>query len=249
MRLLGNKAIKKNMTESILTNQKIFLTGASRGIGKALALTLAAAGAAVGLAARNAAALDQVAAQIKDQGGLAVPIVLDVGRPDMIKSAIANAQEAMGNIDVLVNAAGVQPPIGPFAENDPGAWEQNFHVNLFGPARLIKAVLPAMMGKRHGKIINFSGGGATGPRPNFSAYAASKAALVRLTETLALELQPYNIQVNAVAPGAINTDMLGEVIASGAKAGQEYEQALARAKSGGTPLKPICELPEPSRES
>jgi 3-oxoacyl-[acyl-carrier protein] reductase len=128
------------------------------------------------------------------------------------------------------------------SENAPDAWEFNFQVNLFGPMRLIHAILPGMMARGRGKIINFSGGGATAPRPNFSAYAASKAALVRLTETLAMELKPFNIQVNAVAPGAVNTQMLTEVITAGERAGGEYELALERARNGGTPPELVCEL-------
>jgi NAD(P)-dependent dehydrogenase (short-subunit alcohol dehydrogenase family) len=99
-----------------------------------------------------------------------------------------------------------------------------------------------MKTRRQGKIINLSGGGAAGPRPRFSAYAASKAALVRVTETLAVELKPYNIQVNAVAPGAVNTQMLDEVLAAGEKAGAEYHQAQERARNGGTPVELVCEL-------
>ena len=115
-------------------------------------------------------------------------------------------------------------------------------VNLMGPVRTMHAVLPIMKAQGRGKIINFSGGGATGPRPHFSAYAAAKAALVRLTETLALELEPFNIQVNAVAPGAVNTDMLDEVLAAGERAGGEYLQAVERARTGGTPVELVCEL-------
>jgi 3-oxoacyl-[acyl-carrier protein] reductase len=230
------------MTKLLLSEKSVLLTGASQGIGKALAFTLARAGACVGLMARKAEDLALVASQIAAQGGRSLPIAVDVARPEMIGAAVSQARVALGDIDILINAAGMQAPIGPFWENDLGQWEHNMRVNLSGPAHLIKAVLPGMMARRQGKIINFSGGGATGPRPNFSAYAAAKAALVRLTETLALELQAFNIQVNAVAPGAINTQMLEEIIAAGEKAGGEFGQALERAKTGGTPMEPICEL-------
>jgi 3-oxoacyl-[acyl-carrier protein] reductase len=230
------------MYDMELQGKRVLITGASKGIGRALALNLAEAGAKIGLVARNEEKLLQVSRQIAEMGGWALPIAADVARPEMIEAAVSQALSAMGHIDVLINAAGIQPPIGPFAENDGLEWERTFQVNLFGPARLIRAVLPGMMARKQGKIINFSGGGATAPRPNFSAYAASKAALVRLTETLAVELEPYNIQVNAVAPGAVNTQMLDEILAAGEKAGAEHRQALERAKAGGTPVELICEL-------
>lgn len=225
-----------------LNHLKILVTGASRGIGAALAQTLAHAGARVAILARDEAKLAEVASRIVNRGGRAIPVAADVARPAEVSAAVNEAYKQLEGIDVLVNAVGIQSPIGPFAENDLTTWEHAIQVNLMGPVRIIHAVLPIMKARRGGKIINFSGGGAAGPRPHFSAYAASKAALVRLTETLALELDPFNIQVNAVAPGAINTQMLDEIIAAGEKAGAEYNQALARLESGGTPVELVCEL-------
>ncbi len=225
-----------------LTNLKVLLTGASRGIGAALADTLAQAGAGVALLARDEAKLKEVADRIMRQGGRAIPLAADVAKPNEVSTAASEARKWLGGLDVLVNAAGIQAPIGPFAENDLAAWEHALQVNLMGAVRTMHAVLPTMMAQGGGKIINFSGGGATGPRPRFSAYAASKAALVRLTETLAVELKPFNIQVNAVAPGAVNTQMLDEIIAAGEKAGDNYNQALERAQRGGTPVELVCDL-------
>jgi NAD(P)-dependent dehydrogenase (short-subunit alcohol dehydrogenase family) len=223
-------------------NRKVLLTGASQGIGRALAFSLAKEGAKLALVARNEAALGQVAREIADGGGQAWPLSADLARPELADQVVSQALELMGQVDCLINAAGVQSPIGAFVDNDPLDWEHTIQVNLLGPVRLIHAVLPGMVAKRRGKIINFSGGGATAPRPNFSAYAASKAALVRFTETLAWELKPHNIQVNAVAPGAVNTKMLDEVLAAGEQAGAEYRQALERTKAGGTPVELICGL-------
>ena len=223
-------------------NHNILLTGASRGIGRALALTMARPGSRLALMARTEEALVQVSQEIKEMGSWAVPITVDITQPKMLDLAIDQALSALDHVDVLINNAGIQAPIGPFLDNDPLEWEHIFRVHLFGPARLIRAVLPGMRARGHGKIINFSGGGAAGPRPNFSAYATSKAALVRLTETLAQEFAPYNIQINAVAPGAVNTRMLDEVLAAGEKAGEEYHQALKRARNGGTPVQLICDL-------
>jgi NAD(P)-dependent dehydrogenase (short-subunit alcohol dehydrogenase family) len=225
-----------------LENCTAIVTGASRGIGKALALTLARAKALVGLVARDEEALQHVARQIADYGWQSITISADVARPEMAESIARQAQTKMGRIDILINAAGIQAPIGTFMDNDLLEWEHTIQVNLLGPVRLIHALLPMMIANRGGKIINFSGGGATAPRPNFSAYATSKAALVRFTETLAEELKPHNIQVNAVAPGAVNTQMLDEVLAAGEKAGIDYRQALERAKAGGTPVELVCDL-------
>lgn len=225
-----------------LENCTVLITGASRGIGAALAETLSLAGAGVALLARDGAKLAEVAAQINGRGGRAITVAGDVADAKTSATAVKEARRTLGDIDILVNAAGIQPPIGLFADNCLEAWERAIQVNLMGPVRVIHAVLPGMMARRQGKIINFSGGGATGPRPNFSAYAASKAALVRLTETLAVELKPYNIQVNAVAPGAVNTQMLDEILVAGEKAGAEYHQAQERARNGGTPMELVCKL-------
>jgi NAD(P)-dependent dehydrogenase (short-subunit alcohol dehydrogenase family) len=225
-----------------ITNQKILLTGASQGIGRALALFLAQEGAELALVARNDAALGLVVREIEGRGGRAWAITADLARPEVAAPVASQALEFMGQVDCLINVAGIQPPIGVFMDNDPSEWEHTVQVNLLAPVRLLHAVLPDMVARRRGKIINFSGGGATAPRPNFSAYAASKAALVRFTETVAVELKPHNIQVNAVAPGAVNTQMLDEVIAAGEQAGPEYQQALARAKTGGTPVASVCAL-------
>ena len=219
----------------ILSGQVALVTGAGRGIGRAIAAALAEAGADLILLARTASELDETAAQVRGFGREAFPLVADVVQRSDVQQAVAAGLARFGHVDILVNNAGVQPPIGPLVDNDPQQWEQAIAVNLLGPFHCLQAVLPGMIERRQGKIINLSGGGATGPRPNFSAYAASKAAVVRLTETLAEELRPHNIQVNAIAPGAVNTQMLDEVLAAGEAAGRELADARQRAVRGGTP--------------
>jgi 3-oxoacyl-[acyl-carrier protein] reductase len=146
-------------------------------------------------------------------------------------------------IDILVNNAAVQGPIGPLDSVDFSAWCEVFQTNLFAPAFLAAEFAKRMRPVGGGKIISISGGGATGPRPDFSAYAASKTALVRLTETLAEELKPYAIDVNAVAPGAMNTRMLEEVLSAGRDAApREYDAAVKRANEGGVPPAKAAEL-------
>ncbi len=133
---------------------------------------------------------------------------------------------------MVVNAAGSYGPIGPFWEADPEKWVRTISVNLFGAFHLCQAVLPHMIRARRGKIVHFSGGGATSPLPRFSAYGVSKSALVRLTETLAEEVRQFNIQINAIAPGAVDTQLQDEVIAAGAKAGEIYGRMLRMRESG-----------------
>jgi len=218
-----------------LSGQIALVTGAGRGIGRAIAVALARGGADLILLARSASELDETAAQVRDSGREAFSLVADVSRRADVQRAVAAGLARFDHVDILVNNAGTQPPIGPLVENDPAEWTHTVAVNLFGPFHCIQAVLPGMVARRRGKIINLSGGGATGPRPNFSAYAASKAAIVRLTETLAEEVRPYNIQVNAIAPGAVNTRMLDEVLMAGEAAGDELAAAQSRQVQGGTP--------------
>jgi NAD(P)-dependent dehydrogenase (short-subunit alcohol dehydrogenase family) len=159
----------------------------------------------------------------------------DVRRPDDCAAAIARALELGPPLQILVNNAGVQGPIGALDAVSWEEWVATVEVNLFGTALMCRAILPVLREQKYGKIINLSGGGATGPRPNFSAYAAAKTAVVRLTETLAEEVRADGIDVNAIAPGALNTRMLDEVLAAGpARAGATaYAQALRQRDDGG----------------
>lgn len=159
--------------------------------------------------------------------------ICDIASLDDVKKAASSARRECGPIDVLVNNAGVQPPIGPFINSDINEWKRNIEINLFGAAHVLTCVLPDMVSRKKGKVINLSGGGSTSPRPNFSAYAASKTALVRLTEILAYELVEYNIDVNAISPGAVNTKMLDDVLSAGTLAGKEAAEAEKRKNTGG----------------
>jgi 3-oxoacyl-[acyl-carrier protein] reductase len=138
---------------------------------------------------------------------------------------------------VLVNAAGIPGPIGPLWDADPEEWRRAVEVNLFGTFLCCRAVLPLMMERRRGKIVNFSGGGATSPLPRMGAYGASKAAVVRLTETLAEEVKPFNIAVNAIAPGLVDTRLQDPVLAAGTLAGDQFARVrrLRDTGEGGVP--------------
>ncbi len=134
-------------------------------------------------------------------------------------------------------------PIGTFVENDPRAWVEAIEVNLLGTVFSMHAVLPGMIARRKGVVVNFSGGGAVAPFPRFSAYSASKAAVVRLTETVAQEIKERGVRVNAIAPGAVNTRLLDQVLEAGERAGDEfYEKAKQQKTNGGTPPALAAEL-------
>lgn len=221
-----------------LAGKVALVTGASRGLGLEIALRLAADGASLALAARDREALEVAAKKIS---ACYPDSSVEIFRADFTVQrdidALADwALEQWPAIDILINNAAIQGPIGRFEQADWAQWKAVFDVNVFAPARLAQRLVSTMRRQRSGKIINISGGGATSPRPDFSAYAASKCALVRLTETLAEELRDSRIDVNAVSPGAMNTRMLDEVIAAGPNAARhEYEAALKRQKQGGAP--------------
>jgi 3-oxoacyl-[acyl-carrier protein] reductase len=226
-----------------LENRVALITGASRGIGRALALGFAGEGADLALVARTGTDLEKTAGDIRAIGRRALPITADVSGSGAVEQVVEKVVEEFGRIDILVNDAGRQPPIGSLVECNPEDWVQTIRVNLIGTMLCCRAVLLGMIERRQGKIINLSGGGATAPRPNFSAYAASKAAVVRLTETLAQEVKEFNIQVNAIAPGAINTKMLEEVLAAGNSAGEvALSQAKRQKESGGDSLEKVVAL-------
>jgi len=219
-----------------LKDKVAIVTGGGRGIGRAIATALADEGCAVVTSGRTQAEIQETADLIRNRNGTALAITADVSQAPDVEALAAKTGESFGHIDILVNNAGMQGAIGPLVENDPQEWIHTIHVNLVGTFLCCRAVLPGMMKQRSGKIINLSGGGATAPRPNFSAYGVSKAAVVRLTECLAEEVREYNIQVNAIAPGAVNTRMLQEVLAAGDQAGGKARaEAQRQAETGGTP--------------
>jgi NAD(P)-dependent dehydrogenase (short-subunit alcohol dehydrogenase family) len=218
------------------------VTGAGRGFGRALALAFAAEGGSVALVARTESELNETALTIRSAGGEALVLPADVSQQHEADAVVIHALNTFGDIDILVNNAGKQGPVGPLVANDPGEWVQTVATNLFGPFYLCRALLPHMLERKGGRIINVSGGGATGPRPNFTAYAASKAALVRFTETLAEELKPHGVQVNAVAPGTLDTQMLVEMLAAGEHAGLEQKAASIVHAKGAESLQLAVEL-------
>ncbi|MFC1904351.1 SDR family NAD(P)-dependent oxidoreductase [Chloroflexota bacterium] len=219
-----------------LKDKIAIVTGASRGIGKAIAIAFAQEGADVVVVSRSLPEVEETAAQVKAWGRRALALRVDVSNKGDVTHMADSAIEEFGKIDILVNNAGIQGPIGLIIEADMEQWIQAVNTNLIGTLICARVVLPFMLKCRQGKIINLSGGGATYPRPYFSAYASSKAAVVRLTETLAEEVKGFNIQVNAIAPGAVNTRMLEQVLAAGEAAGEEaLAEARQQLETSGTP--------------
>jgi NAD(P)-dependent dehydrogenase (short-subunit alcohol dehydrogenase family) len=230
-----------------LENKTAIVTGANQGLGLEIARKYVAAGASVALCSRDSKRLRQAEAELVallGHGQRIVAVSADVSKPGDVQALVGRAVAECGQIDILVNNAGVYGPKGSIESIDWQEWVRAIEINLLGSVLMCRAVLPGMKQRRAGKIVQLSGGGATNPLPNLSAYAASKAAIVRFVETLAEEVKQYNIDVNAIAPGALNTRMLAEVLDAGPeKVGKAfYERALKQAHDGGTPLSKGADL-------
>jgi 3-oxoacyl-[acyl-carrier protein] reductase len=225
-----------------LIGRSAIITGANQGLGRAIAAAFVRAGASVVLVARGAALLRQTREELAPlatvPGQRVESLPGDVSRPGCCADIIRHARATLSGVTVLVNNAGVYGPMGPVEEVDWDQWVEAVEVNLFGTVLMCRAAIPLMRAQGYGKIINLSGGGATAPLPRLSAYAASKAAVVRLTETLAEELRPSGVDVNAIAPGALNTRLLDQVLQAGPdRVGRAfYERSLQQKVEGGAPL-------------
>lgn len=212
----------------------VMITGAGRGVGKRLAIGFAARGAKVGLVARTAAELDLTDLEIKHNGGISHKLAADVRDFERLSGVVDLMRHRHGALHVLVCAAAIQGPIGPFHKTTIKAWTDTIETNLMGVVNCCRAVVPKMIENRRGKIILMAGGGAASPRPNFTAYACSKAAVVRFAESLAEELSEHNIQVNSMSPGGTYTNMTDEILNAGEAAGwREIEAAEKVQQTGG----------------
>jgi NAD(P)-dependent dehydrogenase (short-subunit alcohol dehydrogenase family) len=226
-----------------LKNKNIVLTGASGGIGKHIAHYCDIEGANLFLISRSNDQLNDLLLSLNNINNKSAYFVIDISDEEAVIDTVKKIDILCeGQIHVLINNAGVQSPIGKFSTNSLNDWKENVNINIFGKINMIHEFLPSMIDRQDGRIINLSGGGSTGPRVNFTAYGVAKTAIVRFTETLALELISNNIYVNAVAPGAINTKMLDEIIASKEKAGKELLDAKVRKNNGGDDPKHVAEL-------
>jgi NAD(P)-dependent dehydrogenase (short-subunit alcohol dehydrogenase family) len=193
------------MNEFSLDGKVALLTGASRGIGRAVALRLAQAGAKVVVSSRKLESVQAVADEIAAAGGQALAVQAHVGQPDDVAALVTRTLETFGRVDIAVNNAVANPHWGPVLTADESLWDKTLDTNVKGAFRLCKTVVPHMEAQGGGKIINVASIAGLQPSSGMGLYAVSKAALIMLTQQLAMELGPANIQVNAIAPGVIQT--------------------------------------------
>ena len=190
-----------------LSGQTAIVTGAGRGLGRAFASALASSGAHVVVTARSEPELLDIVEAIEQLGGTATAIAADVTNRAAVDGLVARIEQQVGPIDLLINNAGVLRALGLIADVDPEDWWREVEINLRGPHLYMHAVLPHMIRRRHGRIINVASVAGLYPIENISAYTASKTALIRLTEAAALENQAHGITIFAIHPGNVRTPM------------------------------------------
>jgi NAD(P)-dependent dehydrogenase (short-subunit alcohol dehydrogenase family) len=232
---------------NVLDGRGSIITGANQGLGETIAHAFVQAGANVMLCARDDSKLAEVQSKLQGlckTGQRVEAMRADVSKRDDVDRLISVTLAAFSQIHILVNNAGVYGPKGGIEDVDWDEWVQAIEINLLGSVLTARALLPHFRSQHYGKIIQLSGGGATSPLPFISAYAASKAGIVRFMETLAEEVKPEGIDVNSIAPGALNTRLLDEVLDAGPdKVGKTfYERALKQKAEGGAPLERGAEL-------
>lgn len=230
-----------------LTGRAALVTGANRGLGLEIAQAFVAAGGSVMLCARDAAPLEAAGRLVAALGGKGQSVIwrtCDVTNSEQVFAVVRQSIDEFGGLQILVNNAGVYGPFGPIENVDWTEWVRAIEINLLGSVLPIRAVLPHFKDRGYGKIIQISGGGATNPLPRISAYAASKAAVVRFAETVAEECRDFKIDVNSIAPGLLNTRLLDEVIAAGVeKVGEQFHSRMVRQKEqGGSSIVHAAEL-------
>jgi dehydrogenase/reductase SDR family member 4 len=189
-----------------LSGKKALVTGGGRGIGEAISLALAEAGADVAIMSRKQAALDATAEKIKEYGVAALAVAGHVGKSEDVKRVVAEVKEAFGGIDILVNNAATNPALGPAIFVDDKIFDKIFEVNVKGPFMMIKAVQPIMSEQGGGTIINLASTAGISPAPMLGVYSVSKSAVIGMSKMFAGELGCFGIRVNVVAPGLIKTD-------------------------------------------
>ncbi len=235
-------------TMEALTGCTALVTGGTRGLGLEIARAYIDAGVAgICVCGRERDAIEPA---VKELGERAAPgqrvmgEMADVSAPADVERLVDRVIADLDGLTILVCNAGVYGPKGSVSDVDWREWARTIEINLFGSVLPARAVTAHFAERGYGKIIQLSGGGATSPLPRLSAYAASKAAVVRFAETLALELREHGVDVNAIAPGALNTRLLGEVLAAGPeRVGADFHsRALAQRDRGGVPLRLGAEL-------
>ncbi|HAL27116.1 MAG TPA: 2-hydroxycyclohexanecarboxyl-CoA dehydrogenase [Chloroflexi bacterium] len=197
----------QGVTTALLAKQVAIVTGGGRGFGRAIADTLAALGANVVVASRNAPELDEVANAIKKQGGKALAQTADIADERQVQELVLATERWVGPPTILVNNAGVLDPIGPLVETSGTMWLRNIAINVGGTYLATRAVLPGMLDRDYGRIVNISSGAADRPSAGWSAYCAARAAVDQLTRVLALEMEGSGVSVSAFHLGFMDTAM------------------------------------------
>ncbi len=235
------------MISDLLHGRNAIITGANQGLGFAIARAYLEQGANIVICARDDRKLQSAFNELKSFGHVGQrveKIQADVSVQKDVKALVEFALEIYPQIHILVNNAGVYGPKGKIEDVDWDEWEQAIRINLLGSIFMTRSLLPHFRKHRYGKIIQLSGGGATNPLPFISAYAASKAGIVRFMETLAEETREDHIDINSIAPGALNTRLLDEVLEAGPeKVGWAfYERSIKQKEDGGAPLEKSTDL-------
>jgi len=205
---------RKMAMEIDLSGKVAVVTGAGRGIGRSIAIGLAKAGADVVLAARTLSQLEEVALQITSEGKRALPVQTDVTQKESVEKLMSSTHDQMGGLHILVNNAAIMAP-GPLMEQSEEAWDRVMAVNLKGVFLCTQAAGHYMINKKYGKIINLASTGGVIAGPNNASYHASKAAVIHFTRSVAIEWIRHNINVNAVGPGTVDTELVDQFIQSG----------------------------------
>jgi NAD(P)-dependent dehydrogenase (short-subunit alcohol dehydrogenase family) len=218
---------KRKRQQGKLTGQIALVTGGGRGVGRAIALALARSGATVAIAARSADQLACTAALIEEAGGSALAVPLDVTDQAAVRHAVEHIARTLGPIDLLVNNAGVWGPIAPVWEADPDEWWNTININLRGGLLCTQAVLPSMLARRNGRVINITSGAGAYLWPEASAYSVSKAAIIKLTENLAAETKGRGVAVFAFHPGVVTVGLTEAAMAIQAPADSPAGRAAA----------------------
>lgn len=233
--------------KQVLKGKVAIITGANQGLGLQIAKTYILAGAHLMLCARNAELLQKVVKELKTfvaPGQMVFAKPCDISKESDVRSLVKKTLDTFDKVDIIVNNAGIYGPKGFIEDVSWEKWLEAIQINLFGSVFMCREIIPHFKNQRFGKVIQLSGGGATNPMPRISAYAVSKAAIVRFIDTLAEEVREFGVDVNCIAPGALNTRMLDEILQAGPKkVGQAfYDRSVKQKASGGVSMDSASEL-------